>query len=128
MKIVARDIMDTRFHSISPEIPISEAVRIFNQASHEEGRRIFGMMVLDENSELVGMLSMFDILLLMRPKHVHIWGKMEDIDLAGIIDQSYEKAESIRVGDIMTREIVTIGPDTHKFMIFDIMIPCTWQS
>jgi CBS domain-containing protein len=26
------------------------------------------------------------------------------------------------VGDIMTREIVTIGPDTHKFMILDIMI------
>jgi CBS domain-containing protein len=122
MKIVARDIMDTGFHSISPEIPISEAVRIFKQASHEEGRRIFGMMVLDQNSELVGMLSMFDILLLMRPKHVHIWGKMEDIDLAGIIDHSYEKAQSIRVGDIMTREIVTTGPDTHKFMILDIMI------
>jgi CBS domain-containing protein len=122
MKTVARDIMDTGFHTIAPETPISEAVKIFKQASREEGRRIFGMMVLDAESKLIGMLSMYDILLFMRPKHVHIWGKMEDIDIAGIIDKSYDKAHYIRVGDIMSREIVTIGPDTHKFMILDIMI------
>ena len=122
MKIIARDIMDTRFHTISPQTPISEAVKIFKQASDEEGRRLFGLMVLDDNGKLVGMLSMYDILLFMRPKHVHIWGKMDDIDLAGIIDRSCEKAKSIRVGDIMSQEIVTIGPNTHKFMILDIMI------
>ena len=114
--------MDTRFHTLSPETPITEAVKRFREASSEEGRRIFGMMVLDEDDKLIGMLSMFDILLLMRPKHVHIWGKMDDIDIAGIIDSSYAKAKSIQVGDIMTREVVTIGPETHKFMILDIMI------
>ena len=122
MKIIARDIMDTRFHTISPQTPISEAVKVFKQASDEEGRRLFGLMVLDDNGKLVGMLSMYDILLFMRPKHVHIWGKMDDIDLAGIIDRSCEKAKSTRVGDIMSQEIVTIGPNTHKFMILDIMI------
>lgn len=114
--------MDTGFHTISPQTPISEAVEIFKQASRQEGRRIFGMMVLDDNGKLVGMLSMYDIMLLMRPKHVHIWGKMEDIDIAGIVDLNCEKAESIRVGDIMSQEIVAIGPDTHKFTILDIMI------
>jgi len=76
MKTVARDIMDTGFHTISPQTPISEAVKIFKQASGKEGRRIFGMMVLDDSGKLVGMLSMYDILLFMRPKHVHIWGKL----------------------------------------------------
>ena len=122
MKRVARDLMDTKFHTLSPHIPINEAVQFFKQASREEDRRIFGMMVLDENGTLVGMLSMFDILLLMRPKHVHIWGKMDDIDIEGIIDLSCEKAKSILVGDIMSQEVVTIGPDTHKFAILDIMI------
>ena len=122
MKIVARDIMDTGFHTLSPETPISEAVNIFKQASQAEGRRLFGMMVLDDSGDLVGMLSMYDILLFMRPKHVHIWGKMDDIDLTGIVDQGLDKARSIRVGDIMSREIVTIGPDTHTFLILDIMI------
>ena len=122
MKIQARDIMSTRFHTLSPETPISAAVSLFKQASHKENRRLFGMMVLDSGGKLVGMLSMYDILLFMRPKHVHIWGKMDDIDIAGIIDQSCEKTKAIRVGDIMSQEIVTISPDTHKFMILDIMI------
>ncbi len=122
MKTVARDIMDTGFHTLSPETPISEAVGYFRQASREEGRRLFGMMVLDGDGNLVGMLSMYDILLFIRPKHVHIWGKMDDIDLSGIIDQGLEKARSIRVGDIMSQEIVTIGPDMHTFLILDIMI------
>ena len=122
MKRVARDIMDTGFHTISPQTPISEAVTVFKQASREEGRRIFGMMVLDDDGKLIGMLSMYDILLFMRPKHVHIWGQMDDIDITGIIDQSLDKARSIQVGDIMSQENVTIGPDTHKFLILDIMI------
>lgn len=122
MKITARDLMDTRFHTLSPETPISQAVGLFRRASRDEGRRIFGMMVLDAGGRLVGMLSMYDILLFMKPKHVHIWGKMDDIDIAGILDLNCEKAEGIRVGDIMTQEIVTIAPETHKFMILDIMI------
>jgi len=122
MKIVARDLMDTGFHTLAPETTISEAVKFFQKASQEEGRRLFGMMVLDDKGGLAGMLSMYDILLFMRPKHVHIWGKMDDIDLTGIIDQGLDKARSIRVGDIMSREIVTTGPETHKFLILDIMI------
>lgn len=122
MKITARDIMDTRFHTLSPETPVSDAVSLFKKASRDENRRLFGMMVLDSDGTLVGMLSMYDILLFLRPKHVHIWGKMDDIDIAGIIDQSCEKTRAIRVGDIMSQEIVTIAPETHKFMILDIMI------
>lgn len=114
--------MDTRFHTLSPETPVSDAVSLFKKASRDENRRLFGMMVLDSDGTLVGMLSMYDILLFLRPKHVHIWGKMDDIDIAGIIDQSCEKTRAIRVGDIMSQEIVTIAPETHKFMILDIMI------
>ena len=38
-------------------------MNIFKQASQEEGRRLFGMMVLNDDGDLVGMLSMYDILL-----------------------------------------------------------------
>ncbi len=62
--------MDAGFHTISPQTPISEGVKIFKQASGKQGRRIFGMMVLDNSGTLVGMLSMYDILLFMRPKHL----------------------------------------------------------
>jgi len=70
----------------------------------------------------VGMLSMYDILLLIRPKHIHIWGEMQDIDVTGIIDEACRRAKPILVGDIMTTDVVTITPDTHLLMIVDIMI------
>lgn len=122
MKITAKDIMSTRFHTLRPDIPVDQAVKLFIKASQEEGKKVFGMMVLDENAKLAGMLSMFDILLFMRPKHIHIWGMMDDIDVAGLVDMACEKTKTILVGDIMSPEVLTITPDTHKFMILDIMI------
>lgn len=122
MKITARDIMSTQFHTISPDIPVSKAVTAFKEASQEEKRKIFGMMVIDDKDQLVGMLSMYDILLYLRPKHIHIWGMMEDIDVRGLVDSACTKTSKIMVGDIMTPDIITINPETHKFMILDIMI------
>jgi CBS domain-containing protein len=122
MKATAKDIMDTRFHTLRPHIPISEAVKLFRKAGEEEKRKIFGMMVTDDQGHLIGMLSMYDILLFIRPKHIHIWGVMEDIDIAGLVDSVCEKAGSIFVGDIMTTEVITVQPETHLMVILDIMI------
>ena len=122
MKFTARDIMSTNFHTLTPQTPLNEAVKLFKQASKEEGRKIFGMMVTDPENRLVGMISMYDILLILRPKHIHIWGLMEDIDIAGIVDTSCDKAKSVLVGDIMTPEVITITSQSHVLMILDIMI------
>lgn len=114
--------MYTRFHTLQPHIPISEAVKLFRKAGEEEKRKIFGMMVTDDRGHLIGMLSMYDILLFIRPKHIQIWGAMEDIDIAGLVDNACEKAGSILVGDIMTTEVVTVTLTTHLMVILDIMI------
>jgi CBS domain-containing protein len=122
MKLTARDIMSTKFHTLVPQTPLNEAAKLFKQASKEEGRKIFGMMVTDTEGHLVGMISMYDILLFLRPKHTHIWGMMDDIDLAGIVDIACEKTKSVLVGDIMTPEVITITSQTHVLMILVIMI------
>jgi len=122
MQITASDIMNTRFHTIDPQTPVSDAVKLFKRASKEEGRKIFGMVVLDNEGYLAGMISMYDILLFMRPKHTHIWGMIDDIDIAGIVGMACEKTNSVLVGDIMTPEVITITPQTHILMILDIMI------
>jgi CBS domain-containing protein len=122
MKVKARDVMTTRFHTLLASTPVVEAVKIFKRASEEEQKRVFGMMVTDDQGRLVGILSMYDILLFMRPKHIHIWGMMEDIDVAGLVDNACERVKSIQVGDIMTTEVITITPEAHVMMILDIMI------
>jgi CBS domain-containing protein len=80
------------------------------------------MMVTDAGGQLVGLLSMYDILLLLRPKHIHIWGEMQDLEMTGLLEAACQRAGSLLVGDIMTTEVITITPDTHLLMIIDIMI------
>lgn len=118
----ARDVMTPSFHTIRPELSIAEAAGLFKAAAEEEGRRVFGMLVVDEEGRLVGMLSMYDIMLLVRPKHIHVWGMMDDIDVSGLIENVCERAKALRVEDIMTTEVVTVPPDAHAMMILDIMI------
>ena len=118
----ARDFMDTRFHTLHPRQNIAEAVSAFQKASQIEKKKIFGMMVTDDEDRLVGMLSMYDILNYVQPKHVAIFGEMEDIDPSDVYRGRLETIRSVRVDDIMTTEVITVKPDTHLMVIADIMI------
>ncbi len=119
---IARDVMEKTFHALRPESTIADAIAFFQRASEEEQRRIFGMVVVDEAGHLIGMLSMYDILLFVRPKHIQVWGTMTDIDLSGLLEVVSKRARSVRVDDIMTTDVVTVTPDTHCMTILDIMI------
>lgn len=122
MENTARAVMQTRFSVLSPHDTIKEAVIALQSASKEHGRKVFGMMVTDQEGKLVGMLSMYDIFLFLRPKHIEIWGEMDDIDLTGLLEEALSRADTIRVGDVMTTSLISITPDTNLMMIVDIMI------
>lgn len=118
----ARDIMDTRFHTIRPDDAIADAVRTFQAASRDEKKIIFGLMVTDDQDHLVGMLSMYDILLFIQPKHTHIWGEMDDLDPDQLFDERLERVKKIQVQDIMSTDVLTVSPDTHLLVVVDMMI------
>jgi CBS domain-containing protein len=114
--------MDTRFHTLAPDQNIAEAVARFRTASIEEGKKVFGMIVVDGDDRLVGMLSMYDILIFIQPKHASIWGEMQDVDPDAAFSGRLERIRQVQVGDLMTTEVVTLAPDTHLLVIADIMI------
>ena len=118
----ACNIMDTRFHTLRPQQSVADAVKLFRTASEQEGKKIVGLMVTDAQERLVGMLSMYDILLFIRPKHAALWGEIEDLRREEVFDELLDRVKAIRVEDIMTSEVVTIGPDTHAMVIADLMI------
>ncbi|TKB24685.1 CBS domain-containing protein [Desulfopila sp. IMCC35006] len=122
MQTTAASIMTADFPSLRPETPLTEAIRVFRESSRQPGRRLFGIIVTDNDQRLVGMLSMYDILLYVRPKHIQVWGTMEDIDVAGLIDAAGSRLKSIQVGDIMTPDVITVGPQVDVLMVLDIMI------
>ena len=122
MKTTAASIMTTEFPTLLPETPLIDAIRLFRESSRQHGRRLFGIIVTDKNRHLVGMLSMYDILLYVRPKHIQVWGPMEDLEVSGLIDAAGSRLKSILVGDIMTPEVITVGPQVDLLMVLDIMI------
>ena len=80
------------------------------------------MMVTDVEARRVGMLSMYDVLNYVQPKHVAILGEMDDVDPAQAYQNRLSTIQSIRVDDIMTTDVVTVRPDTHLMVIAEIMI------
>lgn len=120
--MIAKEVMSTRFHCLKPSDTVAEAIRAFDTASREEGRRVFGMMVTDEADHLVGMLSMYDILVFTQPKHIQIWGEMDDLDPGPLFDALLERVKHVQVSDLMAEEVTTVKPDTHLLVIVDLMI------
>jgi CBS domain-containing protein len=118
----ATDVMMTRFMTLNPDNSITEAVKRFEAASQEQGKNVFGLMVTDDTDRLVGMLSMYDILLFVQPRHANIWQELEDEEQAGAFTELLGRVKSIRVGDLMTTDVVTITPKTPLLAIVDIMI------
>ncbi len=121
MNVTAKDIMMTPYATLRPNLYLPEALQLFKEASAVEGE-LQGMMVVDEDGHLVGVLSMYDIFLLFVPKHIQVWGAMEDIDLVALMDRIYKKAKKIRVEDVMTTDPVSITPDTPLMAILDVII------
>jgi CBS domain-containing protein len=122
MSLTARDVMDDCFQTLRPEMSISEAVKVFERAGRRAGQRVFGIMVKDASGALVGMLSIYDIFLLVRPKQVRARGEMAAPEVAGFLEDACRRAREVRVGDIMTTELITVTPETHLVRIIDIMI------
>lgn len=119
---IAQDVMNRTFHTLRPDMSIPEAALAFRRASSEEKRRVFGMVVVDEQENMLGMLSMYDLLLMIRPKHVHLWGVMDDIELRGLLDNVCQRTKSVLVKDVMTTDVITISPETPVMLVIDLMI------
>lgn len=122
MGVTAREVMETDFYTVRPESTISEAAHVFKQTTEKRHQKAFGLVVTSEDGRLVGMLSLYDVLNLLRPKHIHIWGEMVDIDVTGFLEEACARAKKIRVSDIMSADVVTVSPDAHLLMIVDLMI------
>jgi CBS-domain-containing membrane protein len=43
----AKDVMSTKFHTLLPDIHITEAVKMFKKDSEEEQQKVFGMMIIN---------------------------------------------------------------------------------
>lgn len=103
----AKDLMTTDVFTVSPENTIAEAAKLMID------RRISGLPVVDHAGRLVGILSEGD---LMRRAELGNgqWARPATRGSPELQAQAFVKANSLKVSDVMTNDVVTISEDTPQ--------------
>jgi len=106
----AADVMTRRLITIDPDKSVAEAANLMIE------HRISGLPVVDAQGLLVGLISEGDLLHRSemgtdQPQRRSWWLRLISGPAAAAED--YVKSHSHRVEDVMTRSVLTIGPDTE---------------
>jgi CBS-domain-containing membrane protein len=122
MKRTARDVMVTEFSTIQNNASVTEAVRlIYNGKVRETGYKTVCTMVTNDFGELVGVVSMFDILYHLRPPILNYLGDSVNIGIQEL--ESYVKRfKGMTVEQVMNSPVKYVSPDTDIMEIVDRMV------
>ncbi len=122
MKRTARDVMVTEFSTIQHNASVTEAVRlIYNGEVRETGYKTVCTMVTNDFGELVGVVSMFDILYHLRPPILNYLGDSVNIGIQEL--ESYVKRfKGMTVEQVMNSPVKYVSPDTDIMEIVDRMV------
>lgn len=114
--MLARDVMTRRVLSLQTDATLADAARLML------ANRISGVPVLDAAGGLAGMLSEGDLLRRAETgteRHRRHW--LEILFSPGRLAEEYVHAHSRRVEDLMTRNVVSVLPNTPLTTVVDLM-------
>lgn len=101
--VKVEDVMTRRVVTAGPEEPLKFAARLMHRCN------VSAISVVDEEGRLQGIVSEADLL---RVGGESREGHLEWILRSGSFVEAERAAEGLTVGDAMTREVVTVGPET----------------
>ncbi|MDH3349574.1 MAG: CBS domain-containing protein [Desulfobulbaceae bacterium] len=116
----AKDIMSPIGDFLSPDMTLHEAVIAIRKCKRSHGLSVKGMLVLDNNKNVVGILSIKDIMGAVIPPYLS-----PDLSLFSwdnMLEQMTDKCRNKKISDIMAREVFTVGQETPLMVCVDFMI------
>jgi len=123
MTILARDVMVRQFDKIHSNAPAGQAIEmILNGRTRETGHKTISLIVVNESSELAGVVTMFDILYHLRPSFLNFGLSGEDLSWDGQLDKFIKTLETKKVNQIMSTNVIGASPDEHLMVILDRMV------
>ena len=114
--MIASDVMTRTVLSVRPDATIAEAIRTMLD------NRISGLPVIDEAGRLVGMLTEGDLLRRGETgteRHRPRW--LEILMGPGRLAGDYVRTHGRRIGEVMTRDPVSVTPDTPLKEVVELM-------
>ncbi|MDH4316760.1 MAG: CBS domain-containing protein [Desulfobulbaceae bacterium] len=116
----AKDIMSPVSDFLSPDMSLREAVIAIRNSKRSHGLSVKGMLVLDAKRNMVGILSIKDIMGAVIPPYLS-----PDLSLFSwdnMLEQMTDKFKHKKVSDIMAKNVFTVGPETPLMVCVDYMI------
>ena len=118
----AKELMIPAQDVLSPNDTLKKAVNLLRTARRGEDKvGTKGLPVLDEYGKLVGMLSMQDVLKATFPFYMRMMD-LGDFSWDGMVEEIAKKSSEKLVGDVMSKEVITVDEDASLMECIDHMI------
>jgi CBS domain-containing protein len=118
----AKDLMIPLQEYLKPETTLKEAANILRTAKRDDERTgVKGLPVLDANGQMVGFLSIGDILKAVFPSYMSLMN-LGDFTWDGMVEEMAKKAGNKKVSEMMTRHVITIPEEAPLMECVDHMV------
>jgi predicted transcriptional regulator len=123
MTLCAKDIMVTSFDKIDENASIEKAIQMISHGkTRETGHRTVSLMVTDYYGNLVGVITMFDILYHLRPAFLNYGIDGDQLPWRGQLDNFIQDLKGKKVKQIMSTDVMGAALDEHIMVLVDRMI------
>ena len=109
---LVRDIMDADPPTVREDTPVEDVIKLLRQ------NELPGVPVVNEGGRCVGIITENDLVIsddegdLHLPHYIELFGGIVFLEPLQRFEDRLRKAFAARAGDMMTRDPVTVGPDT----------------
>lgn len=111
-----KEIMIKKVITVSPEMTCQEIAKLLFT------KKISGAPVVDNKGKLIGIVSEKDIFRAFYPSYQEFYERPVDhIDFDKLESEAINKAKK-KVAEVMTKELITVSPDTPILKIGALMI------
>ena len=106
------EIMDRTPETVQPDTPVEDVVRTLRE------NELPGLPVIDDDGKLVGIVTEADLILpddqgdLHIPHYINLFGGTVFLEPLGRFEERLRKAFASKAEDMMTRDPMTVAPDT----------------
>ena len=122
MELIVEDIMSAEFDTVRPDASVEEAVRLIAETkARKTGYRAISVLVTDEVDQLIGVISIFDVLYHLRPPFLNY--EVDSLPVwEGEMEVYIEQFKDLKVEQIMSTPVMTVSPEDPLMLAIDRMI------
>lgn len=117
-----KDIMEPIKNWLNPEMTVREAIRVMKTTKRSHGLPVNGIVVLDTEMKLVGIVSTKDILRKLLPSRMYFDENHNYISWEAIRNDSTMISTRMHVNDIMTEDVRVIAAEESLLHCADILL------